>query len=419
MTIAIAGGGIAGLALGLTLHELGLPFRVHEAVARPGPLGVGVNLQPHAVRELMDLGLEGLLREVGVATRDYGFYSVEGREIWTEPRGRHAGYRWPQYSVHRGRLQMGLLAELRRRAGDGAVRTGRRLTGYQVRADGVCAMFACAEGGTTQVEADLLIAADGIRSAARAQMAPHEGEPIWNGAVLWRGTTRAAPFLSGASMILAGHDSARFVAYPITKPAGDGTAVINWIAELRRDPSQGWRGGDWKRTVDPAAFAPAFADWRWDWIDVPALIAGAGQVLEYPMVDRDPLDRWTDGPVTLIGDAAHPTYPVGSNGASQAIVDARALGAALRDHGVRPKALEAFEARIRPAATAIQRANRGEGPDAVLQWVHDLSGGRFKRVEDVIPRARLAAHADRYKRLAGYTVDQVNGRPGILAAGAE
>ena len=416
MTVMIAGAGIAGLTLGLALHRLGIPFRIHEAVAEVAPLGVGINVQSHAVRELFALGLEDVLDDIGVRTRDYGFYTTSGREIWVEPRGRSAGYDWPQYSIHRGRLQVALVDALIERAGADVLHTGRRLEGYATGRDGVVARFSTPDGASVEEKAEALIAADGIRSAARAQANPHEGEPIWNGAILWRGTTRAAPFKSGASMILAGHDTLRFVAYPITGVDDRGDATINWIAETRVDPSLPRAREDWNRAVDPVEFAPAFAGWRFDWLDVPGLIAGAERVFEYPMVDREPLERWTDGRVSLIGDAAHPTYPVGSNGASQAIIDACVLAAKLAAHDTVPAALDAYEAEIRPVATRIQRANRGAGPDAILQRVHDLSGGVFDRIEDVIPHDELAAHAERYKHPAGYTVEQVNAARPVVGA---
>ena len=220
-------------------------------------------------------------------------------------------------------------------------------------------------------------------------------------------------------MALAGHDTQRIVAYPITNPDSvTGQATINWIAELRIDPSQGWNKEDWNRAATVADFLPQFEDWQFDWLDVPALIRGAEQVFEYPMVDRDPLPRWTRGHVTLMGDAAHPTYPVGSNGASQAIIDARVIGARLLDHGVSPAALEAYEAELRPLTTGVITANRGSGPDAILQRVEDLCAGTFDRIEDVIPQVDLAAHAERYKSLAGFSIATLNAKAPIIRQGA-
>lgn len=412
MTVLIAGAGIAGLAMGLTLHQLGIPFRIYERVGEMRPLGVGINIQPNAVRELYDLGLQSHLDAIGVRTRQYGFYTKTGLEIWAEPRGQFAGYTWPQYSIHRGKLQMLLLDELRARAGDDCVVTGAGVTSYDTGPDH--ATLHLSNG--TSVTGTLAIAADGIRSAIRAQMVPDEGEPIWNGAIMWRGVSPGVPFLGGAAMILAGHDTQRFVSYPIsaTDPA-TGLADMNWIAELRVDPGRAMSRGDWNKPADPADFLPAFEGWDFGWINCPAMIrAATGPIYEYPMVDREPMDRWTDGRVTLIGDAAHATYPVGSNGASQSIIDARKLGAALRAHGVTPAALEAYEAEMRPRAEGILRANRGAGPDAVMQMVEDRCGGTFTHIDDVIPRADLAAHAEKYKRLSGFSIEVLNAQPAIL-----
>ncbi len=412
MTVLIAGGGIAGLALGLTLHQIGVPFHIYEAANRIRPMGVGINLQPNAVREMLDLGLERELDAIGVKTRSYGFYSKLGKTIWEEPRGLWAGYAWPQYSVHRGHLQMLLYDALIKRAGQGCISTGARVSGFENTGD--AAVLRLANGDS--VSGGLIVAADGIHSAIRARMYPHEGAPIWNGRVLWRATTRADAYFGGASMVMIGHDSLRLVAYPISDPDPDtNIATINWIAEKKFDPTHAWKKEDWNRAADIDDFLPEFRDWKFDWIDVPALITGAEVVYEYPMVDRDPLERWTFGRVTLMGDAAHPTYPVGSNGAGQAIIDARLIGAGLLRHGVNPDALAAFETRARPATTAVGLANRtGGGPDGVLQRVEDLCGGDFDDINTVIAHAELAAHAEKYKSIAGFSIAALNAGPRII-----
>jgi len=415
MTVLIAGAGIAGLTLGLTLNQIGVPFRIFESVRQLRPLGVGINLQPTAVRELQDLGLADVLDQIGVATTDYGFYTRTGIEIWTEARGLAAGYKWPQYSVHRGALQMALARALEDRTGGGMILTGKAVTSYANTSDGVKITLNDAKK-VTPFEGELLIGADGIHSAIRSQMYPDEGEPVWGGAVLWRGTTSAKPFLSGASMILAGNDSQRFVAYPIAKPGPDGNATINWIAERTFPKGTHWNREDWNRRARPADILPSFEDWSFDWIDIAGLIRGADAIFEYPMVDRDPVDSWTDGHVTLIGDAAHPTYPVGSNGASQAILDARTLGAAILAHDTTPSALDRYEATVRPAVNKVVLANRGNGPDAIMQMVEDRCNGDFTRMDEVVTQAEKAAHADRYKRLAGLDVAALNARPSLIAA---
>ncbi len=416
MTILIAGGGIAGLTLGLTLHQIGVPFRLFEATEQIRPMGVGINLQPNAVRELIELGLGDALEEIGVRTRQIGFHTKKGLTIWQEPRGLWAGYAWPQYSVHRGKLQMMLYEALINRAGKDCIVTGARATGFETADNSAKLQL---ENGD-RINGDLIVAADGIHSAIRAQMNPDEGDPIWNGRVLWRATTQADAYFGGGAMVMIGHDDLRVVAYPISDPDPDtNIATINWIAEKKFDLNDPWKKEDWNRAADINDFLPEFQDWTFDWIDVPALITGADVVYEYPMVDRDPLDQWTTGRVTLMGDAAHPTYPVGSNGASQAIIDARIIGARLLDHGVTPPALEAYEAEIRPVTTGVGRANRaGGGPDGVLQQVEDLCGGEFEDINAVIPHADLAAHSAKYKSIAGFSIEDLNAKPRIIPKGA-
>ncbi|MEX3008562.1 flavin-dependent oxidoreductase [Hoeflea sp. TYP-13] len=421
MTVLIAGAGIAGLSLALTCEQIGVPFKIFEAVDSLRPLGVGINLQPNAVRELFDLGLEEDLTEIGVETREYGMFSKYGLEIWTEPRGKWAGYNWPQYSIHRGLLQMLLYRKLVERAGPGCIETGWRATGFEnVDGGAVLHLMSTANGDKRAEKGTAVVGADGIHSALRAQMEPDEGEPVWGGAVLWRATSRSRGFRTGATMALIGHDTQRLVAYPISKPDPEtGLLTMNWIAELRYDPGAGWNKEDWNREANIDDFYPAFTDWKFHWIDIPQLITSADKVFEYPMVDRDPLDRWTYGRVTLIGDAAHATYPVGSNGASQAIVDARKLGRYMLDHGVSSAALEAYEAELLPATRNIVLTNRGGGgPDAVLQMIEDRCGGAFENIGDVASHEELATHAAKYKKIAGFSIDALNALPRTIPDGA-
>ncbi|MBX6386630.1 MAG: flavin-dependent oxidoreductase [Microbispora sp.] len=383
MRIVIAGAGIGGLTAALSLHAAGFEdVTVHEAAPEIRPLGVGINLLPHAVRELTELGLADRLAEIGVATAELAYFNRYGTLIWSEPRGLAAGYAWPQYSVHRGRLQMLLLDAVIERLGPDAVRTGSRITGPG--------------------DEDLLIGADGIHSAVRAHFYPDEGPPPWNGLVLWRGVTYGEPFLTGRSMIMAGDGTQKFVAYPIE--IGERT-LINWIAERPLDGEAPDRG-NWNRPADLAEIGRHFADWRFDWLDVPAIIAGAEAAYEYPMVDRDPLPRWTFGNVTLLGDAAHAMYPIGSNGASQAIIDARVLAYFLARGD-----LAAYEETRRPATTALQLSNRQMGPEIVMKLAHERAPDGFDDIEQVIPHAELAEIAASYKRTAGFDPVSLNSRP--------
>jgi 2-polyprenyl-6-methoxyphenol hydroxylase-like FAD-dependent oxidoreductase len=406
MRVIIAGGGIGGLATALSLHAAGISdVLVAEATQEIGPLGVGINLLPHAVRELTELGLADRLAEIGVATAELAYFNRQGQAIWSEPRGLGAGYHWPQYSVHRGKLQMLLLAAVRERLGHDAVRTGLRLTGFTGSQDSVVADFS-----GERVYCDLLIGADGIHSSTRALMYPDEGPPPWNGLVLWRGIARGDPYLTGRSMIMAGDGVEKFVAYPISEPDADGTVLINWIAERPLDVAVDGLG-DWNRRVDVAEFLPHFTEWKFDWLNVPEIIAGTQAAYRYPMVDREPLPRWTRGRVTLVGDAAHAMYPIGSNGASQAILDARVLAHALVTHSDPDKALIDYEDQRRPPTTAIQLANREMGPEVVLKIASERAPHGFHDIEQVVPLTERQEIAMRYKRTAGFDPRLLNERP--------
>ncbi|MEU4804128.1 flavin-dependent oxidoreductase [Actinosynnema sp. NPDC023587] len=404
MKVIVAGGGIGGLAAALSLHAAGITdVLVLEAVPEPAPLGVGINLLPHAVRELTELGLVDRVAAIGVETAELSYFTRFGQRIWTEPRGLAVGYRWPQYSVHRGRLQMLLLAAVRERLGPGAVRTGARVTGFTQTAGGVVV----AAGGA-ELRCDVLVGADGINAATRALLAPDEGPPRWNGLVLWRGTTTMKPYLTGRSMIMAGDGVEKFVAYPISGPDDRGDVLVNWIAE--RPVDRAGARGDWNRRVDVADVLAHFGDWAFDWLDVAGTIRAAHAAFEYPMVDRDPLPRWRDGRVTLLGDAAHAMYPIGSNGASQAVLDARVLAHALATHGDVEEALDAYEDARRPPTTAILEANRRLGPEIVIKLAHDRAPGGFDDVDRVLPMAERAAIALRYKQTAGFAPELLNER---------
>lgn len=418
MTVIIAGAGIGGLTLALSLHQAGIPAEIYESVVELQPLGVGINVLPHAVRELTELGLQEEIAVTGVPTKELAYYSKRGQRIWSEPRGIDAGYRWPQFSIHRGELQMVLLRAVLDRLGPDAIRPGHHLTGWQDSDSGITAQFSDGPNGAIRAQAhgSLLIAADGIHSAARARLHPYEGPPIWNGAILWRGITEGAPFLTGRTMIMAGHEFQKFVCYPISKPALDeGRAVINWIAERKFPVDSEWRREDWNRPGQLDEFLPWFENWRFDWLDVAGLIRNAARCFEYPMVDRDPLERWRRGRMTLLGDAAHPMYPIGSNGASQAILDARVLTRELRDKGLTTAALDAYEAERRPATAKIVLANRGNGPEQVMQLVEERAPNGFASIEDILSTDELEQTAASYKRLAGFDKDALNSRPPIVA----
>jgi 5-methylphenazine-1-carboxylate 1-monooxygenase len=419
--VLIAGGGIGGLATALTLHQIGVEAVVFESVRALKPLGVGINIQPNAVRELFDLGFTRAdLDQIGIATREFALVGLNGRDIYTEPRGERAGYHWPQYSVHRGQLQMMLYDAVCDRLGEDAIRLGQKVTGYRNNQDGtVTALLTHADGKTSEETGTLLIGADGLHSAVRAQM--HEAQPPvqWGGAIMWRGTSRARAIRSGASFVGLGTDKHRFVFYPISQPDPEtGLSEINWIAEVTFDRSRGLPEGNWNKRVELADFLPHFDGWTYDWLDVTALIKGASDVWEYPMIDREPVATWVDGRVALMGDAAHVMYPTGSNGASQAIVDARVLGAKLLAHGVTPEALQAYDqAMCGPISSVILR-NRGAGPFGILTLVDQRCGGQFDNIDDVIPSDEREAFMANYKKAAGFAIESLNAAPPTIPPGA-
>jgi len=402
--ICIVGAGIGGCVAALSLAESGHDVEVYEAVQALSPLGVGINLLPHAVQVLERLGLSGSLESLGVATRELVYFNRHGQRIWGEPRGRFAGYPVPQISIHRGVLQMELLKAVQARLGMERVHTGHRFTA--VEGDGpVRATFMNAGGVSVSVDADMLVGADGIHSRLRLQRYPHEGLPRYGGRLLWRATSRARPFLTGSTMIMAGHQHRKFVAYPITAAGPDGLQTINWIAELTVEQMPGRE--EWNKEVDRALFAEQFADWRFEWLDIPSLIAGAERVYEFPLVDRDPLPAWSFGATTLLGDAAHPMYPIGSNGASQAILDVDALTRSLGETASVTAALARYEAARLPATGSIVLANRGNGPEQCMQMAEERAPGGFDKIEDVFATGELEGIAARYKAVAGFSKEAV------------
>jgi 2-polyprenyl-6-methoxyphenol hydroxylase-like FAD-dependent oxidoreductase len=416
MKVIIVGGGISGLTIAMSLHQVGIEARVYEAAREVTPLGVGINVQPNAVRELSELGLGERLAEIGIATEVLAFFNKFGQSVWREPRGRVAGFNWPQYSIHRGRLQVLLAEAARERIGD-ALRTGHVFQRFTERGDKVVATFADRDGATiAEDEADVLIGADGIHSAVRRQFYPAEGEPHYNGQILWRAAVESAPFLGGATMVIAGHFHQRIVAYPIA-PAKNGKLLTNWIAQMTVDTEAPPRE-DWNRKVGKERFIDAFRDWRLDGLDFPRLVEETAEIFEFPLVDRHPVERWSFGRVSLIGDAAHPMQPTGSQAGSQAIVDARLLTAALLAERDPVAALAAYDRERRPVMNDITLRNRVFGPEAAMQLAEERAPNGFKNIEDVIPRAELEHISRSFQQAAGLDPAGLNARAPLVEPGA-
>jgi len=410
MEIAIIGGGIVGLGLALNLQQRGLDCRVYEAVPEVKELGVGITLLPHAMRELARLGLQEALEPLGIENQESCFFNRFGQLIYQEPRGKFAGYAHPEVGIHRGRLHMILYRAALERLGADAVVTDRTCAGIEQDEDGARVFFTRTSSGETlpPVAGEAVIACDGINSALRRQFYPDD-DVAFAGINSWRGVTRRKPILTGRSYLRVGSiRTGKIVIYPIVDDVdGEGRQLINWTTEIQQDKLT--KKNDWNRPGNLADFIHLYESWRFDWLDVPELIRSADVVLEYPMVDKDPLARWTFGRVTLAGDAAHPMYPRGSNGAAQSAIDARTLADALAAHGDPRAALAAFEAKRREATAQVVRTNREHPPDFINIRVEELVGDRpFDDLDKFITQDELRALSDQYKRVAGFSLGDVS-----------
>jgi 2-polyprenyl-6-methoxyphenol hydroxylase-like FAD-dependent oxidoreductase len=419
--IVIVGAGIGGLSAALSLHAAGFTnIEVFEAASRLTSLGVGINVQPSAVLILRNLGLLDALSKTAIKTQELNFYNRHGHSILSEPRGQSAGYSIPQFSIHRGDFQMLLLSAVKERLGESSVHLNSALTSFNQDATSITATFSSrnpdSPAESREVKGDILIAADGINSTARKILYPNEGPPRFSGRILWRGCVERDPYLTGASMVWAGHADQKFIAYPISQRSADkGKSLVNWIAELRVRSKEELEHDttppktDWTKTVDKSVFQGPFESWRCGGLEMKELIESTEKVFEFPMSDRDPVERWTFGRLTLLGDAAHAMYPIGSNGASQAIIDAESLAKHLSEGGEDLEAaLTKYQNERLPPTAKIVMANRANGPDHVLQLAEERAPDGFENVYDVIPKDELEGIGKAYKAVAGFEREAVN-----------
>jgi 5-methylphenazine-1-carboxylate 1-monooxygenase len=416
MDVIVVGAGIGGLSVALSLHQAGIRVRVYESVSNPTPLGVGINLQPTAVRELTELGLADELSKAGIALDRLGLFNKFGQLISEEPRGLLAGYRWPQYAIHRGRLQMLLLRAVRDRIGGENVRTGFRFLGFEQNRHRVTAMFReTASGGDTASSATILIGADGIHSSVRRALYPEEGEPCFAQQVLWRASVEAKPFLDGYTQVIAGHSQQRIIAYPMAREPRSKKLLTNWICQITV-PETNFPREDWSRRVPKEKVLASFGAWRFPWLCLPELIEQTSEIFEFPLMDRDPLPCWTFGRVTLLGDAAHPMQPIGAQAGSQAIIDGRVLTAALVSASDPVLALRSYDEARRPVMNDVVLRNRKFGPEASLQLVEERAPNGFDRIEDVISGEDLNKITGSFSAAAGLDVETVNTRRSFLGS---
>lgn len=410
MHVLIIGGGIGGLATALSLHDVGIGCTVFEQVREVRELGVGINTLPHAIKELAALGLLPALDRAGIRTRELIYANRFGQVVWRELRGTDAGFDTPQFSIHRGKLHTVLLDAVHERLGPGAVRTGCRLTSFEERGDRVAAQFELRDGEKFEAAGDVLVGADGIHSAVRKVFYPNEGPPVWNGMMLWRGAADWPVYVDGRTMVISGGMGQKFVYYPIhADPARPERRLTNWAVMARIGDGAGLppRREDWNREGQWHEVEPFVRDrFRLDFVDPLALIRASGTFYEYPMCDRDPLPRWTFGRATLLGDAAHPMYPVGSNSASQAVLDARSLARHLR--GGNLNALAAYDAERRPMTAEIVLNNRKGGPERVIDVLEERAPDGFTDLDAVASYAERKAIVRGYATMAGFAREQVN-----------
>lgn len=408
MRIAIVGGGIGGLALALGLQQRGIACDVYEGAPEVKELGVGITLLPHAVRELAALGVQPQLEAQGIENLESVFFNRWGQFIYREPRGRHAGYSVPEIGMHRGRLHGVLYEAALQRLGSARIHLDHRCVGLQQDTRKVTLAFQDVKGQLRpSVEADIVIACDGVNSAVRRQFYPQE-KLAFAGINTWRGVTVHKPILTGKSYLRIGTvDTGKIVIYPIIDNVdGHGNQLINWTTEIRQ-PEAGMN--DWNRPGRLEDFLPIYQDWKFDFLDVPALLRNAREILEYPMVDKDPVPRWTFGRVTFLGDAAHPMYPRGSNGSAQALIDAATLAKLFAQGGDPVQLLQDYEAQRLPATAKVVETNRTVPPDFIIMKADELSGGQpFPgTIADLVSEEELRRISDDYKKVAGFTLDKV------------
>jgi 2-polyprenyl-6-methoxyphenol hydroxylase-like FAD-dependent oxidoreductase len=411
MKAIIVGGGIGGLTSALMLHARGIASEVYEQADQIRELGVGINTLPHAIKELKQLGLLQRLDDVAIRTYELIYTNRFGQEIWREPRGIEAGFEVPQFSIHRGRLQSVVHEAVEKRLGQNAIRTGCRLGAFSQDEGGVSAYFFDRTGRHVHTtRGDVLIGADGIHSLVRSRLYPEEGPPSWNGIMLWRGAREWPAFLTGRSMVIAGGMRAKIVVYPIAEGWRPGMKLTNWAVAVKiSDGSMPPpRREDWSRPGRRDELMPHVERFSIPHLNVRQLLAETAEFWEYPMCDRDPLPRWTHGRVTLLGDAAHPMYPVGSNGASQAILDARCLADALSMGEHPAHALTIYESERLPKTAEIVRSNRTGGPEEVIDAVEELAPDGFSDIDQVLSYEQRAAIVRGYAKKAGFSREQLS-----------
>jgi len=402
LDIAIIGAGPGGLATALRLHQQGFRPRIYEAVPELKPLGVGIDIKVYGVKEVTEMGLLAEFEKISVLARESIFYTGHGQEIFGEKCGKAMGYDHEQRFVHRGTFQMMLRDAVESRLGADAITYGARFKSVEQDETGVTIRFEPAPGLPETVRADVVIGVDGIHSAVRRQFLPDASRTHYSGIAMYRGVTVMPPYRDGGTILHIGDPirQGSLIVYPIANDEdGQGNQLVNWVCEQQGKP----KGiEDWSVRVGPEEIEHVFDDVRLDFLDVNRMIRDAREIYIYPLIDIDPLEQWSFGRVTLLGDAAHAMYPRGGNGVCQALVDARVIAEKLAEIADPVAALRAYEQARRESVNRLVIANRGEGPEVIRRLVEEKSGGKpFGHIDDVIPREEVEALFMEYHRMAG------------------
>lgn len=404
--IVIAGAGIGGLTTALYLHKLGIQARIFEAVKTIREVGVGINLLPRATAIYQELGLLETLKKEGVTIDEIAYCNRLGQRIFTEPRGLKAGYPVAQIAISRGILEMILVKTVLERLGSDSIVTNHRLVEFKKNKKDITCYFEENDHKTKDTcKADVLIAADGFRSTVRRYFYPEEPEATWLGVLMWRGITRAEPFLTGHTMVIAGNFNKRIVVYPIQQLTKE-RVLINWVAEVRKKSfGETPEEVEWDHKASASEFIHEYKGWNFPWLDVEALIAKARQILIYPMTDKTPVNQWCFGNVALLGDAAHPMFPSGSNAGSQAIIDAKEIALNLKNTKDTTEALACYEKNRLPKVNQLILANRAFTAEKILQLVDERAPEGFNDIGEVIQKEEIEALLENYKKMAGFSLD--------------
>jgi len=369
MLIGIIGGGISGLSLALQLNHYGFAVEIFESAKELSPLGLGLNLQPKAVKILANCNLFDELITNGVAISSVEFQCKDGLSIFSQKRGIADGYDFPQIAIHRAKLQQMLLKQFTLQPKN-KIYLGQQLINFQeYHSNVVCTLVDRTTNNVLDKTVDILIGADGIHSTIRAKIHNDKANYQFAGIMMWRGISKIKPFQQHSSVVVRGNRNVQLITYPISPLDKNGECYINWVVEIFDEETNTLDDNCWNKQGHVAEFIHYFNDWQNKFLDIEPLFDKAINIFKFPMVDRNPLNYWNTNRVTLIGDAAHPMYPRGANGASQGIIDAEYLATVIHSASNISDALQQYQANRLPITSKIVLDNRNANQLEILSLV--------------------------------------------------